>query len=222
MIELERERLDNAVESWPAAGWRFLATICAALGAVVADVLFPAYQPMPALIGLVALLCLNEGRLPTLGLRLTPIQGWGYWCRMTIKMAVLVAIVLALCAGIALALGWSIPAHRTNPARFLPMFYFMCIYAPISEEVVYRSLLAAACFPMVGSGGTILVSGLVFALIHILGGNASPENQIGGFLLSWAFLRSGSILVPIAIHSVGNLAALVAQFAAWCWLPDIV
>jgi len=69
-----------------------------------------------------------------------------------------------------------------------------------------------------GERGTILASGLVFALIHILRGNASPENQIAGFLLEWAFLRSGTILVPIAMHSAGNLIALGFQVGGWYWL----
>lgn len=36
----------------------------------------------------------------------------------------------------------------------------------------------------------------------------------------WAFLRSGTILVPLAMHSAGNLMALLAQVANWYWLPD--
>ena len=71
------------------------------------------------------------------------------------------------------------------------------------------------------SSGAILVSGLIFGLIHVLGGNASPENHIAGFMLAWAFLRSGTILVPIATHSAGNLLALSGQVAGWYLLPPV-
>jgi membrane protease YdiL (CAAX protease family) len=54
----------------------------------------------------------------------------------------------------------------------------------------------------------------------VLGGIASPENQIAGFLLAWAFLKIGTILVPLAMHSAGNLIALASHVAAWYWFPE--
>jgi membrane protease YdiL (CAAX protease family) len=89
------------------------------------------------------------------------------------------------------------------------------------EEVVYRALLTAAVFPLAGQRGTIVVSGIVFASIHLIGGNPGPDNQIAGFLLEWAFLRSGTILVPVALHAAGNLIALGLHVAAWRWLADL-
>jgi hypothetical protein len=139
MIDSERESPDIAIEPRLVANCRSMSTVCTAIGAVVADVVFPAHRSMPALVGQVALLCLNEGRLSILGLKAASIEGRAYRCRTAIRMGVFIAVTLAEFAGIALVPGWSISAHRIDPDRFL-----------------------------------------------------------------------------LAIHSIGNLAALGSQFAAWC------
>ena len=35
---------------------------------------------------------------------------------------------------------------------------------------------------------------------------SEPINFVAGFLLSWSFLKSGSIFVPLLLHSFGNIA----------------
>ena len=172
--------------------------------------------PLLTLAGLVAVLCLNDGDHPSVGMRFAPIQGWWYWSRLALWFGFWIGIVLAVLAGVLTLLGQTIQFYSTEPT--FGAFFRMCVYAPFEEEIVYRLLLTVALAPTLGQRGTIFVSGSVFALIHILGGNPSPENQIAGFLLEWAYLRSGTILVPIAMHSVGNLIALGSQFAGWYWL----
>jgi membrane protease YdiL (CAAX protease family) len=52
---------------------------------------------------------------------------------------------------------------------------------------------------------------VLFGLIHVLGGNPGPDNLIAGFFLQWAYMKSGTVLVPLAMHSSGNLIAFSAQ-----------
>jgi len=99
--------------------------------------------------------------------------------------------------------------------------FWMCFYAPLVEEIVFRSLLTAAVYPLIGQRGAIVVSGVVFAMIHVIGGNPGPDNQVAGFLLEWAFLRSGTILVPMAMHAAGNLIAFGIHIASWYWLSAL-
>jgi membrane protease YdiL (CAAX protease family) len=69
----------------------------------------------------------------------------------------------------------------------------------------------------VGSTVTILLSGVLFALLHAAYGNLAPDNTIAGFVLAWAYLRSSSLLVPIVLHALGNLCVFgihVALFYA--------
>lgn len=194
-----------------------------ALTVVVLDVVESRYRlgigpTLLALTGLVAVLCLSNGNVTELGLRLAPIQGWRYWCRLAFWFGLSIAVVLAIFAVVWHACGWTIPIYRTQPS--LQALVFMCLMAPVSEEILFRGLLTLAVLPTCGRRGTIALSGIVFAAIHVLASRASPENLIAGFLLAWAFLKSGTILVPIAMHSGGNFLALAAQVAAWYFYPD--
>jgi len=200
------------------ARWQSIATRSIALAVVVLDVSYHSGPILP-LVGVVAILCLNDGAPTALGMKWLPIQGWRYWSRLAAWFGIAIGVVVLVFGGICLLIGKEMPPYRTGPHDLPSQLFFMCVYAPVAEEVVYRSLLATAVFPTVGHTGTIVVSGLVFALIHVLGGNASPENQVAGFLLAWAFLHSGTILVPIAMHSAGNLIALASHVAAWYWFP---
>lgn len=194
-----------------------------ALAAVVLDVVESRYRlgigpTLLALTGLVAVLCLSNGNVTELGLRFAPIQGWRYWCRLAFWFGLSIAVVLAIFAVVWHTCGWTIPIYRTQPS--LQALVFMCVMAPVSEEILFRGLLTLAVLPTCGRRGTIALSGIVFAAIHVLAGRASPENLIAGFLLAWAFLKSGTILVPIAMHSGGNFLALAAQVAAWFASPN--
>jgi membrane protease YdiL (CAAX protease family) len=51
-----------------------------------------------------------------------------------------------------------------------------------------------------------------FALLHHRYGNLSPENALAGLLLGWAYLRSGSLALPILLHSVGNALVFLAVY----------
>jgi membrane protease YdiL (CAAX protease family) len=198
---------------------RTIATRIIALAVVVGDFLYHTGPILP-LTGLVMILCLNDCAPSSLGMKWAPTQGWRYWCRLAIWFGAAIGILLLVYVGVCLLMKKEIPVYRTAPHELSSQLFFMCVYAPAAEEVVYRSLLATAILPTAGHYGTILISGLVFAMIHVRGGNASPENQIAGFLLAWAFLKSETILVPIAMHSAGNLIALASHIAAWYWFPE--
>jgi membrane protease YdiL (CAAX protease family) len=169
--------------------------------------------PLLGLFGLVSVLCLNDGDLPVLGLRLSPIQGWLYWCRLAFWFGIVVGIAVLICTGIWLAFAWPLPIQRTQPT--MSALIHMCIDAPLSEEIIFRALLTVAVLPTLGVRGTIVFGGVVFAALHVFHGNPGPDNQLAGFMLGWAFLKSRSILVPLAMHSAGNLIALGIQIIAW-------
>jgi membrane protease YdiL (CAAX protease family) len=94
----------------------------------------------------------------------------------------------------------------------------MCVFAPVVEEAIYRLALCVPLAVWLGPWRAIVVSGLAFAGVHLLGGNPSPENLVGGLFLAWAYLKSESIVVPVLLHSLGNLCALAAQVGTWYWL----
>jgi membrane protease YdiL (CAAX protease family) len=90
-----------------------------------------------------------------------------------------------------------------------------CFFAPLLEEALYRLILCVALVRIAGPQWTILASGAIFAALHFVGGNPSPENFIGGYFLAWAFLKSGSILTPIVLHSLGNACVVALHVANW-------
>jgi membrane protease YdiL (CAAX protease family) len=88
-------------------------------------------------------------------------------------------------------------------------FFLVAGLHPVFEEVLFRFVLCGALLGRLSSGLNVTVSGVSFALMHVLFGVASLDNAVAGFILAWAFLRSGSIAVPIALHSLGNATLLL-------------
>ncbi|MEW4531473.1 type II CAAX endopeptidase family protein [Maioricimonas sp. JC845] len=166
-----------------------------------------------ALAGLLGVLSLSEGDMPELGLRPGPLQGWWYWLKIAGLFAAFIAGLCLLGAATCLLLERPIPLPRYPPE--VDWFITMVVYAPVVEEVVYRVLLTAALLPVLGYRGTIVASGVVFAAIHIAACRPGPDNLLAGFLLEWAYLKSRSVTVPLAMHAGGNLIAWSAHVAAW-------
>ncbi|MBI1829955.1 MAG: CPBP family intramembrane metalloprotease [Planctomycetes bacterium] len=80
---------------------------------------------------------------------------------------------------------------------------------PISEEIIYRMAICSAAAGWFGARPAIAVSGIVFGLMHVAYGVANPVNLVSGFVLAWSFLKSNTILVPITLHSFGNILGAV-------------
>lgn len=202
--------------------WRPSVTRWLAFAVVVLDVAESKYwllqahgQPIFALAGLVGVMCINNGNVPALGLRLEPYQGWGHWFRVGCWFGIAIVVLAAICSLVWFVNGWPIPLYSAPPT--VMNLFWMCMLAPFSEEIAFRVLLTVALASTLGNRGTILASGILFGLIHALGGNPGPDNLIAGFMLEWAFLRSGTILVPIAMHAAGNLLAFSLHTATWYW-----
>ncbi|HVW00323.1 MAG TPA: CPBP family intramembrane glutamic endopeptidase [Planctomycetaceae bacterium] len=168
-----------------------------------------------ALIGLIAVVLARNGSVEDLGLGCTPRQGWWHWCLFSLRVGIATGVVIALYATALWMTGSPLPSVTIRPSDLASQALLMLVYAPVIEELVYRSLLCFALQPVAGTKVIILISGTVFAAMHWVYGNPSPENQLGGFLLAYAYLRSGTIAVPIAMHSAGNAVALIGQLAHW-------
>jgi membrane protease YdiL (CAAX protease family) len=216
---------DGAVK--PASGWPFFASRCIALLVVIFHVaaipaeyalqdIIPVNRTIIVLAGLVAVLCLDNHNSELLGFRLWPAQGWGFWFRMGIYFGAAIGLLLAVLLILAWLMGLTVPIEARAPS--VRALLSMCLNAPLEEELVYRALLIFAIAPTCGDLGSIFISGIVFAAIHVLGGNPGPDNQVAGFMLAWAFIKSRTILVPMALHSAGNLIAFANFTAGWWYL----
>ena len=171
-----------------------------------------------ALVGLAANLYLVRGDLASVGLTVTTIEGWRYWLRATVLIGLVIACCIVVGWGVWLLLGQELPSYTTPPQASGVAFLRMCVFAPVLEEVTYRLLV---CVPLAAWRRpwlAIAASGVSFGGLHLVYGNPSPENLLGGLFLAWAYLKSGSIYLPVALHSLGNLCVLVGRIADWYWL----
>lgn len=145
-----------------------------------------------------------------LGLRLTPVQGWRHWFKITMVLAGIMGSIIILFFTALSLMNFDLGLNylALPPYLFWSRFLSMCIYAVIIEEMIYRFLFCLPLVKVMGKWWVIILNGLIFALIHVLYGNPGIDNFLAGFILSWAFLKSETILVPVFLHFAGNLAVV--------------
>lgn len=171
-----------------------------------------------ALVAVALYLPLVRGDFASVGLTTAPAQGWTYWAKATLAIGLLVGALIAVVLGAWKAFGGAIPVYTTAPQDFGRRFLSACIAAPVLEETTYRLVVCVPAAVLLKPWGAIAASGLLFGALHVACGVPSPENLVGGFFLAWAYLKSGTILVPVLLHSLGNLCVLTGQVVAWYWV----
>jgi hypothetical protein len=77
------------------------------------------------------------------------------------------------------------------------------------EELVYRSILCAE-YESLGTGVSVLISSLFFAMLHF-SFSRFPNDLILGILLATAMYVTRSVLAPILLHLCYNLFCLFGQ-----------
>jgi CAAX protease family protein len=85
------------------------------------------------------------------------------------------------------------------------------LVGPLVEEIVFRGFLYRGWSrSRLGIAGAIVLSSLLFGLLHFHYSWVGISVCVcAGLLLGWMRWRSGTLLVPILLHSVGNLICLV-------------
>ena len=83
---------------------------------------------------------------------------------------------------------------------------------PLVEEVFFRGFLFAALIRPLGKVGAAVVASAVFSAAHASIPVVIPL-FVTGLLLSWLYLRTGSIWPPFAAHAAQNLLALAVTLA---------
>jgi membrane protease YdiL (CAAX protease family) len=96
----------------------------------------------------------------------------------------------------------------------IALFFFVGgILGPTAEEVVFRGILYGF-FRRWGVGLAVLLSTLLFVLAHRVSHGIFVPQVVGGIVFAVAYEVQGSLLTPITIHILGNMAifslALVA------------
>lgn len=124
------------------------------------------------------------------------------------------AIAIGL-AGAAVLVGLAIGASRLAglPLRVVPQTDFawwalITILVASAEELILRGVLFDAIGEAAGIGAAIVVTSLLFALIHVplYGWHVVPLDFGVGIFLAGLRLASGSVAAPALAHIVADLA----------------
>ena len=153
--------------------------------------------------------------LSTLGLRgFDPLKG-------------VLAVVIGFGLTLALDVAWTPVVDNlelSEQPNVLPMFgegvsgllvalLVGAVVAPIAEEVLFRGFFYAGLRNAWGRGWAIVVSAVVFAVVHGFSG-VIPPIFLMGVILALAYEYTGSIWPSILLHSaVNSFSFLVAFFA---------
>ncbi|MFI3331279.1 MAG: type II CAAX endopeptidase family protein [Rikenellaceae bacterium] len=80
------------------------------------------------------------------------------------------------------------------------------VAAPILEEVLFRGILQSSLSHNIGKWSALILVSLIFALVHGI-----PPQAVNAFFISmilgYLFIRTGSLLCVIIIHSLNNCLA---------------
>jgi membrane protease YdiL (CAAX protease family) len=133
------------------------------------------------------------------------------------------AIVAALALGLLGArLGWRAPAPpdwlvqaigvKAGVRQFITLaalgVTILGLLAPVTEELIYRSLLLPTLTARIRLLPAILATDLVFSLLHVLPfgavGLALPQ-LLGGLIMAAAFSIRWSVIPAMVIHGLANL-----------------
>ncbi|TDL31101.1 CPBP family intramembrane metalloprotease [Jeotgalibacillus sp. S-D1] len=83
-------------------------------------------------------------------------------------------------------------------------FISAAVISPIYEEIFYRGFLYRWLRTRIGFMGALLLSSLIFTIIHIPTYNVMPVNFFSGIIFAFAYERTNSIWVPVIIHGLTN------------------
>ena len=83
------------------------------------------------------------------------------------------------------------------------LFVFILIEAPVLEELLFRGVLFGGLTKIMPIWPAILLSGLVFAVIHINAATLIPLWFLGA-AFAWLYVRTDTLLAPMAVHFTFN------------------
>lgn len=82
------------------------------------------------------------------------------------------------------------------------------VLGPLTEEIAFRGFLYPALRRRFSAAVSILITSVVFALLHRQQGSWLAIAGLSA-LLAWSYERTGRLLVPIFIHAIHNALFLV-------------
>lgn len=91
------------------------------------------------------------------------------------------------------------------------------LFLPIPEEILYRCILCTIVARRFGWYIAIFVSTISFGLVHLTNDGSWQVPFILGFLCSWSFYKSKTILLPLTLHWLLNTFVLLLGVYPTLW-----
>lgn len=117
------------------------------------------------------------------------------------------ALVALVVAGLAAAGGYQFQGLNEHPGKLGAAFAEM-VFAGVFEELLLRGIVLRILERSLGSGAALLLSSLLFGLMHLPGDGFSPlamaTTVVAGLFLGAAFLATRRLWLCIALHTGWN------------------
>ncbi|WP_425955627.1 CPBP family intramembrane glutamic endopeptidase [Xylanimonas sp. McL0601] len=166
--------------------------------------------PVPALVGAGLALLAYWAVMRFVARRPTPeiaVRGAGRDLRLGAGIGA--AFLLVSVAVIAIAGGYRFTLHGAVGAGALPGLVAVAVAGALTEELLFRGLVLQAVEQLRGPRTALVVSALLFGLIHLANPGATPWSSVAiaieaGGLMGAAFLWRRSIWLVTALHATWN------------------
>ncbi|GEM_PF-1308663 len=99
----------------------------------------------------------------------------------------------------------------TGLLMILGIILLVGIIGPFFEEVVFRGLMVERLGAKYGYSGAVIFSSVLFGVLHIDVFGAT----LFGFAMCLLYLKTGSLLVPVLIHMINNLLAILMVYGSY-------
>lgn len=98
-----------------------------------------------------------------------------------------------------------------NTIALLIFFSTAAIAAPIFEEIMFRGFLLTSLTRYLNSWSAILLSGFIFAAVHLSLSEVLPLTVLG-IVLGFVYTRSRNLLSSILLHALWNSGTLLSLY----------
>jgi len=100
------------------------------------------------------------------------------------------------------------PIHTRLPGKSREIVLFFLVggmIGPVAEEIFFRGIIYGF-FRRWGVLAALILSSSMFVLAHLAATGIPVTQIVGGIIFAIAYEKEGSLIVPITIHALGNMA----------------
>ncbi|MDR2009990.1 MAG: CPBP family intramembrane metalloprotease [Bacteroidales bacterium] len=90
----------------------------------------------------------------------------------------------------------------------IPTFFSLVVLAPFFEELIYRGIILDGLLKRYSAVTSILISGLIFGLLHLNLVQIIPA-FVAGIFIGWVYYKTRNLICTIIIHVCMNLTGFI-------------